>query len=388
MSDIIRPNADLASVGTVTPTGGSGGNYGAINEASPDVANFVTVTGAGNFDVGLAAPAGSPGASQVFSYEISTDTGGVNAVLEQRKFPAIILHGKWTQHPGVFRPINGASPLSQKLAGAWNFATEADGVIGKIITRGAGASRSASNYGAGVKVAGTSNLSRCVLNNSGADTPGASDFTVACLFQLDATSGYSAVAKWNTGASASTDDWFLGANNQFSGTTADFLVAVGSTVYAASIASTSWTAGTTYLLVGRRKGTTIYIDRHDYTNRAKRSASTANAGITTINSNASRVTKLGEIDAGASLNANTTTAFVGMWGRSISDSEILELIANPWQLFAPVKRTIYFETRSPVATINHPSAIVTPTQFDHALTSGEMAAITAPTKLAMRFEQT
>lgn len=192
-----------------------------------------------------------------------------------------------------------------------------------------------SKAGRAFSATGTANLGRVVFGtDTGADKPGAGDFTVAIWFRLSSiATGYAAIGRWNTGATPSTSDWYLGAAGTFGGTTIDFTVAVGSSTYTASYSPSGWATGYDYVLVGRRRGTTIYVDRVTVIDGSIVSASTTNAGITTINSNSARALKLGEIDAGAIYNAELTADYVALFPRCISDAELRALWQNPSQLF-------------------------------------------------------
>jgi hypothetical protein len=235
---------------------------------------------------------------------------------------------RWSRQPdGPVKAAAGVSAL-------WSGARWADAVsgrpVGLALTSVAGA---VTRMGRALRVSGTGTLNRAILRcASGADTPGARDFTAIALFRLDSTAGgYAAIGRWNTGASPSTCDWYIGADGTFGGTTTDFAVAAGSTIYKATV-SAGWVAGATYLLIGRRRGTTILLDRLSLDDRIASSASTTNAGITTINSHSARQLKIGEIDAGASLNADLSLIMGALVPRAITDAEVAELQRNPWLL--------------------------------------------------------
>lgn len=242
--------------------------------------------------------------------------------------------GCWTR-----QPPNKAGPCKRwRPSALWAFSHLADQVSGKPITRAATAnSRVDLRAGTHLAVTGTSVANRAVLNcDSGADKPGAGDFTVIHRFVLRSSTGYLSVGRWNTGGTPSSCDWFLGAGNQFgsSGTTSDFLVAVGSAPpYTASVAG-GWAVGFEYILVGRRRGTTILVDRYNEDGTIL-SASTTNAGITTINSNSARSLKLGEIDAGATYNAALDSSLVALFPYALTDADLRDLLPNTWALFAP-----------------------------------------------------
>ncbi len=240
--------------------------------------------------------------------------------------------------PQVTQPRFPAAPNSVLSSRAlWNFGQGArDSVSGAAATLAAGyTSVVATPSGTGMAVSGTGTLGRCVLGSTvSAIAPGTGDFTVFLLFRYDGSSGgYAAIARWNSGGAAATCDWLLGAGNTFSGTTADFEVAVGSTIYTASASSASWTVGKIYLLIGRRSGTTIYVDRFDVATRSRVSGTTQNAGITNINYNVSRSTKIGEIDVGTGYNANLSPILGGTLPYALTEFGIGQIAANPWKFF-------------------------------------------------------
>ena len=237
--------------------------------------------------------------------------------------------------------IDWGNPLTSDILAAWNFASDYEPVTGTLATRGASnVSNVVSQYGKGIKVSGTSNLGRYVLNapRSAVDI-GAGDFTVFVSFVLDAAGGYCAIGRWNTGGTPATSDWMLGGASSGLGTDIGFTVAVGSSTYAASFVSGMPTSGLN-TLVGRRVGTTIYVDRFLNGVFIQR-ASTTNAGITTVNYNAARSTKIGEIDVGAGYNVRMTAYNAATFRRFISDAELKTLVQNQWQIFQPTSRAIW-----------------------------------------------
>lgn len=244
----------------------------------------------------------------------------------------IQLRRPWTEQPqGV---VDANAEL--RASALWSGLNGVDVVSGRAPQLSSLASFYPTTSGMSLKVAGTASLDRAVLNCANADKPGSNDFTVLIRFRFDGNTGaYAALGRWNTGASISTCDWYLGAPATFSTATAAFTVACGSSTYEASV-SAAWTVGEEYTMVGVRTGTTLSVYRLTRSTGAIVSASTTNAGITTINSNSARKLKLGEIDAGATYNANISAAIVGILPYGASD--VLALLRNPWQLFAP--RTI------------------------------------------------
>lgn len=250
------------------------------------------------------------------------------------------LFGKtpWKRQP---QTLTGVDRLWSPTA-AWNFNTGFECVsrLPPKILSGQGL-KSPAPIGVGSGVSGTSSMGRFVCNSlASAVTIGADDFTVFITFKYStSTAAYSAFGRWNTGASVATCDWYLGAASTFATASATFTVAAGSSVYTAT-ASGSWVNGETYTLVGRRKGTTIYVDRYTHSTGAVVSGSTTNAGITTVNYNSARATKLGEIDAGAVYNAAITAYVAGTFKRYIVD--VAPIFRNPWQVFQPLGRNLGF----------------------------------------------
>lgn len=167
-------------------------------------------------------------------------------------------------------------------------------------------------------------------------SPGAGDFTVACLFKTGALQ-YSVIARWNTGGAPGTNCWFLGQN----GDSGAFSVECGSSTFSASIAGAGMPDGQWFMLVGRRRGTTIYVDKFA-ADGTHSSASTTNAGITTINDVPARKLKLGEIDASFAYNSTAKYLFAATWRRALLDAELPLLFANVWQAFAPANAPVFY----------------------------------------------
>lgn len=232
-----------------------------------------------------------------------------------------------------------AQVVGARAAAAWSGAIGVDQVSGRIITPSTSLSSKASRFGRALCVSGTGSLNRAILRPyQGADLPGAGDFTCAILFQFaQVTTGYAAIGRWNTGGSAGTNDWFLGSagSGGLSSGELQFNVEVGSTTYSAANLFAGWNASRPYLLIGRRRGTTIDVLRYDYVAGAWRTGSTTNAGITTINSNSARSLKLGELDTSASLNADVDMYGAYLFRRAISDAEVEDLAVNFWRHFGP-----------------------------------------------------
>ena len=245
----------------------------------------------------------------------------------------------WTSQPQV--------PVRSSSIAAWNFANDAEANSGILAVRNTSyVSRSVSNGMIGASVSGSAVLDRYVLGHTIQQVNiGSSDFTVCVTFAYSTSiSAYSVLGRWNTGASASTCDWFLGAPSTFNNSTAGFTVACGSVLYTASCAN-SWVSENVYTLIGRRRGTTISINVYNHSTGTSAYGETTNAGITTVNFNASRKTKLGEIDAGAVYNLTATYYLASTENRSISDAEVIDRasLSKRWQIFAPVNRPIFVD---------------------------------------------
>lgn len=224
-------------------------------------------------------------------------------------------------------------PIGKACRGLWYGSRGRDAVSERTVTRNASGTITSNLRGKAFSVADIITLDRCVLDAPDASTtPGAGDFTAAVRFVLRGTAGYAAVARWFSGGSPAQSCWFLGANGQFVGTTADFSVAVGSASYTASATGLSWVNGREYLLVGTRVGTTIKVVRYDYTAGTWGTASTTNAGITIVNDVSARKVKLGEIDLGSGYNSTLDADFVGIWGRGLTDNEIRQLVRQPQEV--------------------------------------------------------
>lgn len=248
----------------------------------------------------------------------------------------IILQNQWTRQPQYpARPSQLWKP-----EGLWNFATQNNAVSGSLNTITSAAIQSVGSLGIGVKVSGTASLNRHILNGPSSINIGADNFTVAIAFRLDSTAGYSALSRWNTGGSAGSNVFLLGGSSGFTASTVSFMVEVGTASYEANV-SGSWVSGETYFLFGRRKGTSIYVDRYALSTGALVSGFRTDAGITSINEVSARSLKLGELDASASLNADVTGFVAATFRRCLTDAEVRILIGNPWQIFVPPKRILF-----------------------------------------------
>jgi hypothetical protein len=274
-----------------------------------------------------------------------------------------------SQPQGVAR-IDWSNPITRKLSAAWNFTNDCELLSGAISTIGTGAARSTTPNGIAIDVSGISNLDRYVLKTqSGADDIGASDFTVIINFTLSSlNSGYALIGRWNTGASPATNDWYLGGNSL--GTSITFSVCCGSTIYTADIAE-GLVINVPYTFVGRRTGTTIEVFKI-YNAAIVKTASTTNAGITTVNFNAGRKLKLGEIDLGAGYNAQFSTTSTSLFKRSLSNAEIRSLSDNPWQIFAPNRSVLNYAS---VASSGSTGTLAKTTAADTSAASGSTTII-------------
>lgn len=295
----------------------------------------------------------------------------------------------WTRQPQYSARPNQL----WKPSGLWNFATQSNAVSGALNTITSAAAQSFGPLGIGTSVSGTGSLNRHILNSHGTLDIGSGDFTAFVAFRLDSTAGYSALSRWNTGGSAGSNVFLLGASSGFAAASVSFLVEVGTSSYEAN-ASATWTAGETYLLFGRRKGTTIYVDLYTLSTGALVSGFRTDAGITSINEVSARSLKLGELDASASLNANITGFLAATFKRCITDAEMRILIGNPWQLFAP-QTSYLFASPSGGTTYSLPadsgSIAITGTaasiKFNRSLSAGVGALNLAGTDAALKFNR-
>ena len=243
---------------------------------------------------------------------------------------ALILPSQFTQQPQYPAKPSTRFP---GLVGLWNFANDINAITGKASTGSTSAKKSFYTSGINEEVTGTSYSSRYALENI--PSAGANDFTVAIQFRPKNSGGYTAFGKYAF-SNPTASEWFIGAAQSFNGITAGFSVVVGANVYSANITSTSWTLNNDYILIGRRRGTTLFFDRYNLTAGAHDSATTTDAGITTINSTSTPLV-LGELSGGVSYTTDMATPWAAIFNRSISDAEVAAIAKNPWRLFnAPV----------------------------------------------------
>lgn len=239
----------------------------------------------------------------------------------------------WTRQPPRYVKANRA----KRVGALWTFTDTADRVTGRPITIGTGGSIAHSSLGRVASVSGVANLGRIVLNTSLADKPGAGNFTVFARYILRTVAGYCILGRWNTGASPSTNDWLLGSATVL-GSTASFGGAFGSNIVHAEVTAGA-VANEEYIMVGRRRGTTLYVDRvhlvRGLPDEAWSSASNTSASVTTFNSNSSRALKVGEIDAGAGNNTSLDLIAAGLFPFAMSDEQVKRLPYDLWDYFAP-----------------------------------------------------
>ncbi len=236
-------------------------------------------------------------------------------------------------------PVRGTPNADFSLTALWGGGQGVDDIVSGLpaALKAASAAATVLPVGPGIKVSGTAATERCVLPSLSlsAVSPGAGDFTAFATFRYDGGSAgaYIVIGRWSLTAAAC--EWSLAAGNTFGGSTADFLVKVGSTSYSASAASAAWVSGRSYSMVGRRKGATLYVDRMDLLTRTVVSGVVTNAGITSINSAPATPTQIGEITTGSGYNANISLALGGVARRSWDASEVAAYFANPFRLISP-----------------------------------------------------
>ncbi len=376
------PTADIRGVGFTPSTGAT--SFGTVDETTTDDADYTEATVAGAY-VDMALPVTALDDTNTIKYRASSPDGanGLTVELREQLAPTVTTRKReWTRQPQIWTPADA----KYGLLGLWNGATDADAVSRIASVGSASSTKSANRYGKTIKVTGTSALSRYLLGNSAAHSFGANDFTVATVFQLDSTAGYTAVSKWHSGGDPASCEWLLGANNGFASTVPAFTVAVGSGAYSAIASSGSWSVGIPYFLVGRRQGTTIKVDRWNLLDLSRVSGSTTNAGITTVNTVSARNLKLNEIDLGMSYNGDSSYSLIFSALRSMSDAELQDIMLNFWQLFHQPEEIVYHFPTTLIATQSKTAGELgtTPSEHNFVLTSGEKAAVVDPAKLLIR----
>ena len=239
---------------------------------------------------------------------------------------ALILPRRFAQQPQYPAKPSNKFP---GLVGLWNFSNDINAITGKASTRSTAAKKSFYTSGINEEVTGTSVANRYALENI--PSPGANDFTVAIQFTPKNAGGYAALGKYTIG-NVNASEWFIGAGASFGNQYAGFSVSVGGNLYPATISGTSWTLNNEYILIGRRRGTTLFFDRYNLTTGAHDSATTTDAGITTINSTSTPLV-LGELSGSTGYNTDMATPWAAIFNRSISNAEVAAIANNPWSLF-------------------------------------------------------
>jgi hypothetical protein len=94
--------------------------------------------------------------------------------------------------------------------------------------------------------------------------------------------------------------------------------------------------GNFYCLAARKVGGTRYLYFKPFFGGALASTS-ASTGLSTGRADTAVGWGLGN----SNQTAHNNTIFAGGWGRALSEGEIREVFANPWQIFRPIQRRIY-----------------------------------------------
>lgn len=250
----------------------------------------------------------------------------------------LILSSKRTRQPRIFVRAN---PKWNPSA-LWLMTAGVDVVSKKLITTSAYSSFTTNSSGVNLKVTGDA-IDRVILNVGDWVKPEANNFSIVAVWTRTDYDRLSVVSKWNTGADPATSDWYLGADNGFT-------VACGASTYSTT-GGYAATNGVEFVSVGVRDGTTIWSDRYLLGQAAGRQTTT-NAGITTINNNAARKIKLGEIDYGGGGYSNyIQSPLLALFPYALCVEQAQELAFNPWQLFAPDPRRLWFAPSGGGATI-------------------------------------
>ena len=239
-----------------------------------------------------------------------------------------------------------------KPAAVWNLATNTESVNGKLSTIGPNSGRVVTNLGYGVTVTGVVNLDRYVLNcPKEAIYIGDGDFTLLVKFRLDDLIGQFIIGRMGTTTSAS--EFGISATGNFNVSTGvQFRIVVGGVTKATSATGVTWTIGSTYTVIGRRKGTFIYVDILNNTTGEISRASFDWVDLTTGNYFAANKLTLGQSFSTAN-NSSTTTYIAATFTRYISDTAVNRLLENPWQILETRKR--HFFIPPPPVPVPHPS---------------------------------
>lgn len=163
------------------------------------------------------------------------------------------------------------------------------------------------------------------------------DLTVFAVVELNATAvNQSLVGRNFTGMTiaADTSQFCLGMTNGNSATFSVRDVGVG----AVTCSSAAYPSGTSYrVLVGRVQGTSVTL----FTDGGLTASGTLTVGLATTT-----VTQQYHIGNNPNVNGNFNgyASLIGVFDRALTNQEIQEISRNPWQIFKPLRSSIYISS--------------------------------------------
>lgn len=207
------------------------------------------------------------------------------------------------------------------------------------ITFGAGGAMIAGRSGATISVSPWYNTYRAVLDAKGADKIGDGDFSVLLKFTHRNNTSVDAIVfgRWSL---SSTKEWALWTGGT---PVVAFSVVCGGTQYDATATVSSWVDDQDYILIGRRRGTTLYVDFINQTTGEIASGSTTNGAITTVDHDPARSLVLGELEGWTWATVDLDVPCAALFPRCLSDQEVKSLLRNPWQLFASARKDVHLD---------------------------------------------
>lgn len=131
-----------------------------------------------------------------------------------------------------------------------------------------------------------------------------------------------------------------------------YTVHSANTHYTQIATATQWPVEPAIVVAGRGPGTSSSAVR--FRVNGANLVNNSNNGSSAYTTTTYQVMQSVATDRSAATYWAAPTALVGLWSRYFTDEEALELNANPWQIFKPRRKVLYFDVASAVPTLSLP----------------------------------